>query len=145
MSQGAARERFIILYDGLCGLCNRLNRFVLKRDHEGRFRFASLQSEFAREILIRHRRSGTDVNTLYVLREVSPAGREELLSKSEAVVAILGQLRGWRLWVGFVRILPTALTDFGYDLIAKNRYRMFGKYEVCPLPSSSERDRFIQI
>ena len=145
MSQGAARERFIILYDGLCGLCNRLNRFVLKRDPEGRFRFASLQSEFSREILIRHRRLATDVNTLYVLREVSTAGREELLSKSEAVVTILEQLHGFRFWVALMRILPTPLTDFGYDVVAKNRYRIFGRYEVCPLPGSGERERFIQI
>ena len=144
MSQGPARERFIILYDGLCGLCNRLNRFVLKRDTEGRFRFASLQSEFSREVLIRHRRPATDVNTLYVLREVSD-GREELFSKSEAVVTILDQLSGFRPWVVLMKILPTAITDLGYDLVAKNRYRFFGRYDVCPLPSSEERERFIQI
>ena len=143
MSQGPGGERFIILYDGLCGLCNRLNRFVLKRDPEGRFRFASLQSEFSREILVRHQRPATEVNTLYLLREAS-AGPEELLSRSEAVVTILDQLKGFRIWVGLMKILPKALTDFGYDLIAKNRYRIFGRYEVCPLPGPGERERFIQ-
>jgi len=87
----------------------------------------------------------TDVNTLYVVREASTPGREELLSKSEAVVTILEQLHGCRFWATFMRILPTALTDFGYDLIAKNRYRIFGRYEACPLPGAGERERFIQI
>jgi predicted DCC family thiol-disulfide oxidoreductase YuxK len=83
------------------------------------------------------------VNTLYVVREAA-AGSEELLSKSEAVMTILDELKGFRTCVGLMKILPTALADFGYDLIAKNRYRIFGRYEACPLPRSDERERFIQ-
>ncbi len=143
MTQARKGDDFIILYDGLCGLCNRLNRFIMKRDVEGRFRFASLESEFAKELLNGHGRTTVELETLYLVRDYATE-REELFSKSTAVLLILGELRGYELLIAIVKSLPTVLTDFGYDLIAKNRYRFFGRYETCPLPQPGERERFIQ-
>lgn len=143
MTQARKGDDFIILYDGLCGLCNRLNHFILKRDIEGRFRFASLESEFAKELLNGHGRTTVELDTLYLVRDYATE-REELFSKSTAVLLILGELRGYELLIAIVKSLPTVLTDFVYDLIAKNRYRFFGRYEACPLPQPGERERFIQ-
>ena len=133
----------IVLYDGVCGLCNRLTAFVLPRDRRGRFRFAALQSPFARDLLARHGRDARDLDTLYVLVTDGPDG-ERLLRKSRAALHILSQLGGpWRLSV-LLAPWPTRLLDMAYDLVARNRYRIFGKYETCLVPSPEWRDRFLE-
>lgn len=132
----------IILYDGVCGLCNRLNRFVLARDRPGRFRFAALQSALAGEILARHGRDPRDLDTLYL---VLAHGRpdERLLQKSDAALWILRELGGpWRA-AGALRVLPRRVRDLGYDAVARTRYRLFGRYDSCPLPDPRHRARFL--
>jgi predicted DCC family thiol-disulfide oxidoreductase YuxK len=132
----------IILYDGVCGLCNRLNRFVLARDRPGRFRFAALQSALAGEILARHDRDPRDLDTLYlVLAHGRP--EERLLRKSDAALWILRELGGaWRA-AGALRVVPRWARDLGYDLVARTRYRLFGRYDSCPLPDPRHRARFL--
>jgi predicted DCC family thiol-disulfide oxidoreductase YuxK len=132
----------LILYDGVCGLCNRLNRFVLARDPAGRFRFAALQSSLAREILTRHGRDPRDLDTLYL---VLGRGRpdERLLRKSDAALWILRALGGpWRATAA-LGLVPRALRDLGYDVVARTRYRLFGRYDACPLPDPRHRARFL--
>src|SRR5262245_62865428 len=132
----------IILYDGVCGLCNQLNGFVLARDPAGRFRFASLQSAIAGEILTRHGRDPRDLDTLYLVLD---PGRpdERLLRKSDAALWILRELGGaWRMTAA-LRLVPRWLRDLGYDLVARTRYRLFGRYEACPLPDPRPRSRFL--
>jgi predicted DCC family thiol-disulfide oxidoreductase YuxK len=139
---GAAAAAPLILYDGVCGLCNRLTRFVLERDPAGRFRFAALQSPLAHEILIRHGRDPRDLDTLYL---VLARGRpdERLLRKSDAALWILRALGGpWRA-AGVLRLVPRAVRDLGYDLVARTRYRLFGRYDACPLPDPRHRVRFL--
>jgi predicted DCC family thiol-disulfide oxidoreductase YuxK len=138
----AAEGASIILYDGVCGLCHRLNRFVLTRDPAGRFRFAALQSVLAREILTRHGRDPRDLDTLYL---VLGYGRPDecLLRKSEAALWILGELDGpWRAASG-LRVVPRRLRDLGYDLVAHTRYRLFGRFDACPVPDARHRARFL--
>ena len=132
----------IILYDGVCGLCNRLNRFVLARDRPGRFRFAALQGALAGEILARHGRDPRDLDTLYlVLAHGRP--EERLLRKSDAALWILRELEGpWRA-AGALRVVPRRVRDLGYDLVARTRYRLFGRYDSCPLPEPRHRARFL--
>src|SRR5215813_6813650 len=132
----------IILYDGVCGLCNRFNRFVLARDPGGRFSFATLQGGIAAEILARHGRDPRDLDTLYlVLAPGRPA--ERLLRKSDAVLRILRELGGvWRLAAG-LRVLPRPIRDLGYDGVARTRYWLFGRYDTCPLPDPRHRARFL--
>jgi predicted DCC family thiol-disulfide oxidoreductase YuxK len=139
---GAAGDAPIILYDGVCGLCNRLNRFVLARDPAGRFRFAALQSALAGAILSRHGRDPRHLDTVYLVLHHGQPG-ERLLQKSDAVLWILGELGGgWRL-AGAFRVVPRAIRDLGYGLVARTRYRLFGRYDACPLPDPRHRARFL--
>jgi len=135
-------ERPVILYDGVCGLCHRLNRFVLERDRHDRIRFASLQSEFGRAALARHGRDAGRLETVCVLVPARASG-ERLLVKSDAVLFILRELGGgWKL-AGALRILPRRLRDVGYDQVARHRYRVFGKLDACPLPEERYRRKFV--
>jgi predicted DCC family thiol-disulfide oxidoreductase YuxK len=139
---GPAGPGPIILYDGVCALCHRLNRFVLARDPAGRFRFAALQSALAGEILTRHGRDPRDLDTLYLVLD---HGRpdERLLRKSDAALWILRDLGGpWRA-AGALRAVPRWMRDLGYDLVARTRYRLFGRYDTCPLPDPRHRARFL--
>jgi predicted DCC family thiol-disulfide oxidoreductase YuxK len=138
----AAADAPVILYDGVCGLCNRLNRFVLARDPGGRFRYAALQSALAGEILARHGRDPRDLDTLYLVLGLGRPG-ERLLERSDAVLWILRELGGaWRA-AGVLGAVPRGLRDRGYDLVARTRYRLFGRYDACPLPDPRHRARFL--
>ncbi len=132
----------VILYDGVCGLCNRLVQFVLKRDKRDRFRFASLQSEFASSLLQRHGRDPRDLDTVYVVVEYAQP-TERLLARSNAILFLLKELGGiWRL-AALVKILPLTMRDGIYKLVAQNRYRVFGKYDACMLPEPKHRAKFL--
>ncbi len=138
----------IILYDGVCGLCNRFVQFVLKRDHAAQFRFTALQGEIAAGILSRHNQNSTALDTLYVLVPLpGPAGTEStesLFARSDAVISILRALGGiWPLAALALRLIPRPIRDWGYDLLARHRYRIFGRFESCPLPSPETRARFL--
>lgn len=136
--------RHLILYDGVCGLCNRLNRFVLPRDRDGAFRFASLQSAYGRRFLGRFGRDAADLNTFYVIENFESDGAT-LLEKTYAAFFVLKVIGGlWRV-LTVLRVLPLRLLNWGYDLIARSRYRVFGRYESCPLPRAEYKDRFIEI
>ena len=133
----------IILYDGVCGLCNRLNQFVLRRDSGGIFRFASLQSPLAARILSRRGANPKDLDTVYVVVDHELPG-EHLLPRSDAVIFVLHQLRGFWKLLGFLfQLLPQPLRDWGYGLIARNRYRIFGRSETCILPSPQHHNLFL--
>ena len=133
----------IILYDGVCGLCNRLNQFVLKRDRNDRFRFAALQSEFAGRVLQRHGVNPQVLDTMYLLSNYSQPD-ERLVARSEAAVQILEQLGGvWRALASIVQVLPRWFRDKAYNLIARNRYQLFGKYQTCQIPDERYGSKFI--
>jgi predicted DCC family thiol-disulfide oxidoreductase YuxK len=131
----------LVLYDGVCGLCNRSVGVILRRDQAKRFRFASIQSELGRRILARHGH-GEDVldSLIVIVDDGERSGR--LLRKSDAVLYIASRVGGlWRLSRVF-RILPVSVLDRLYGMIARNRYAWFGKYDSCPLPQERHRDRF---
>ena len=134
----------IVLYDGVCGLCNHLVQFLLKRDNRDRFRFASLQSEFAHNLLKRHGADPHDLDTVYLVKNYGQPG-ESLLARSDAVLYMLDQLGGvWKLAV-IGRVLPKILRDAVYKMVARNRYRVFGKHESCMLPEPKHRARFLDV
>ena len=133
----------LILYDGVCALCNGLVRFVLKRDRGDRFRFASLQSEPAREILSRYGVNSDVLDTFYLVLDNGQPG-EQILSRSQATMRVLAELRGLPgVFATLMRIVPRFLRDFFYNLVARSRYRVFGKYDVCPLPAPGDRHKFL--
>jgi predicted DCC family thiol-disulfide oxidoreductase YuxK len=133
----------IILYDGVCGLCNRLVQFVLKRDRADVFRFAALQSEFAAQVLTRHGANPQDLDTMYTVLNYGGPG-ETLPARSDAVLAVLERLGGmWSALAGVARIFPLRIRNFFYHLVAGTRYRIFGKYDACPLPTPDQRAKFL--
>ena len=129
----------IVLFDGVCNLCNGAVRFIIKRDRFGKFRFASLQSDAGRALLERNGVThwGTD-SIVYIPQQ------GDAFSESSAVLYILKELgRGWQLLFPLIH-LPGFLRDGIYRFIARNRYRWFGKKEKCMLPSDTTRSRFIE-
>jgi len=132
----------IVLYDGVCGLCNRLVQFLLKHDRRDCFRFASLQSEFASVLLKRHSLDPHDFDTVYVVKDFGQPN-ESLLARSDAILYMLDQLGGvWKL-ARIGRALPKSLRDAVYKIVARNRYHVFGKHESCMLPEPKHRARFL--
>src|SRR5436190_17883311 len=119
----------LILYDGVCGLCNRLVQFVLKRDSRGQFRFASLQSKLAASILQRHGMNPQDLDTMYLVSDYQQP-TERLAARSDASVANLRHLSGfWRLVAALLSTLLYRLRIRSYNLIALSRYRIFVKFD----------------
>ena len=133
----------IILYDGVCGLCNRLVQFLLKQDKQGRLRFASLQSEFAATVLTRHGIDPKDLDTVQVVINYARPD-ERLLNRSDAILRASKELgRPWNTLATIARIIPRPLRDVVYGFVARNRYSVFGKYETCMLPDANQRHRFL--
>ena len=135
----------IILYDGVCGLCNRLVQFLLKHDREGRLRFAALQSDFAAKVLGRHGIDPKDLDTVHVIENYDQPG-ERVLQRSDAILRAGRELGGfYGASSSIARVVPRPLRDVVYKLVATNRYRMFGKYDTCMLPDPDQRSRFLDI
>jgi predicted DCC family thiol-disulfide oxidoreductase YuxK len=132
----------ILLYDGVCGLCNRFNQFILRRDSRDQIRFASLQGVLASNLLRRHGRDATRLDTLYVVARYGEPG-ERLYSKAYAVLFVLRTIGGIWSFVRVFAVLPSWLLDGLYDFVARRRYRIFGRYESCMVPESLHRSKFI--
>jgi predicted DCC family thiol-disulfide oxidoreductase YuxK len=134
----------LILYDGVCGMCNRFNSFVLSHDKTAQFRFASLQSATGQAHIRRLGKNPDFLDTLYVLPDYqSESGRS--LERASAGLFVLKTLGIPWSWAGIMRILPDSLLNFGYDSLAHNRYRIFGKYDQCKLPNAEDRKKFIDL
>jgi predicted DCC family thiol-disulfide oxidoreductase YuxK len=134
----------IVFYDGVCGLCNRLVQFLLKRDRHDRLRFASLQSEFAASLLKRHGLDARDLDIVYLVLHYKQSG-ERVLARSDAILYLLRQLGGvWGI-AGLGRVLPKWVRDGIYKIIAGNRYRVFGRYDNCLLPEERHRHKFLDV
>jgi predicted DCC family thiol-disulfide oxidoreductase YuxK len=135
----------IILYDGVCGLCNRLVQFLLKHDKQGRLRFASLQSDFAAKVLQRHGIDAKDLDTVQVVENYEQPG-ERVLQRSDAILRAGRELSGfWSASASVAKVIPRALRDVIYRFVARNRYRVFGKYDTCMLPEPNQRSRFLDV
>jgi predicted DCC family thiol-disulfide oxidoreductase YuxK len=126
----------IILYDGVCVLCSGWVRFVAKRDTARRFRFTPISSPYGQHLAGALGIDPEDPDTNAVILD----GRA--LRRSDAALAVVGTLRRWR-WVRALRFVPRPLRDFVYTLIARHRYRIFGRHEVCDLGGPSLAGRVI--
>jgi predicted DCC family thiol-disulfide oxidoreductase YuxK len=108
------------------------------------FRFAALQSPLASRLLERHAASAADLDTFYIATNFEQDG-EQLLARSNAAVFVLGELGGgWRVLAAILGMLPTALRDAAYNVVARNRYKVFGKFDSCPLPDSRHSHKFLE-
>ena len=126
----------VVLFDGVCRLCNRSVNYILRIDRTGRLKMASLQSEYGRRVLEGHGLKSDPLDSMMLLEGT------RLTTKSTAVIRISKYLGGaWPMCM-MALIIPRLIRDFLYDIIAKNRYRWFGKYDNCPLPDAKYEDRF---
>ncbi|HEY2211250.1 MAG TPA: DCC1-like thiol-disulfide oxidoreductase family protein [Bradyrhizobium sp.] len=127
----------VILYDGVCVFCSRWVRFVAARDVDRRFRFTAIQSGYGTRLARVFGINPDDPDTNAVVHG------GEVFFKSDAALTVLGALPGWH-WVRVLRSVPKPLRDAVYNLVARNRYRIFGKYEECFVPHASLRARVIE-
>jgi predicted DCC family thiol-disulfide oxidoreductase YuxK len=133
-----------VLYDGVCGLCNRVVQFVLPRDPRGRVRFATLQGPTAAQVLLRHGVAVPqgDPESIVLVEDLgTPA--ERLSFRSDGALRLAGWLRAPWSWLVVLRVIPRPLRDWVYERVARTRYRIFGKLDACPLPSPEHRARFL--
>lgn len=128
----------IVLYDGVCGLCSRAVRFLIKRDRDRALVYAPLQGDTAAALRAKHPEIPANLDTIVFIEE---DGRVFLRSKAFLHVSRY-LTRPWR-WGYHFRWMPAFLLDLGYRLIARVRYRIFGKKEQCDLPAPEERALFL--
>lgn len=129
----------LILFDGVCNLCNRSVQLVLKRDTQDVFRFAPLQSEWGEKLLAAR---GIDPSHTDSIVLIDPGVAYYI--KSDAALEIARDLKGYRALPFLFGWVPRILRDWVYDLVARNRYRWFGKKEHCMIPTQEELAKFLQ-
>lgn len=139
MSQTTRR---LVLFDGVCVLCDRSMRFLLDRDEKRVLLFAPLQGETARSLFARHPEANGSLRTVLYVRDFEGAD-ERIYDRSDAAIAILRDLGGVYRFLSLVRLLPRAIRDAVYDWIASNRYQWFGKLDACRLPEAGMTERFL--
>jgi predicted DCC family thiol-disulfide oxidoreductase YuxK len=133
----------VVFYDGVCGLCDRFIRFLIRRDPHRRIVFAPLQGTLAHSALPRHGVNPADLDTMIALADWQRPS-EHVLTRSGAVLHALRQLDGaWPALAGIAHTVPAQLADAAYRVVARFRYRAFGKLEACPVPPREWRDRFV--
>ena len=132
-----SEEKSLILFDGICNLCSAAVQFILKRDRNGRYRFASLQSASAGKILNEFNYYENIPDTIVLIE------KDKVYLKSTAVLRIVKHLRGvWPFFYGFI-FFPAFIRDRIYDWIARNRFRWFGRKKQCYIPEEKWKERFI--
>lgn len=125
----------VIFFDGFCGLCNGFVDFIITIDKENRFLFSPLQSDFAKQSLPEEYTQ--DLKSVVFLQD------GKVLTKSKAVIKVLDEIGGIWKAAKFGRALPESVLNKIYDMVAENRYKLFGKKETCRLPTPDERRRFV--
>ena len=142
--RNAIEGRALLLYDGVCALCNGVVKFLMKRDRLDRFRFAPLQSDLGREVLAHF-----DIHSFpdgVVLVSDALTSGERIYRRSDAVQESLQQLGApWKQMGKALTLLPRFLREWGYGVIARYRYRLFGRYNTCPMPSPEQRSRLLGV
>lgn len=128
----------VVLFDGVCKLCNGWARFLIRHDHDRRVRLAAVQSPEGQALLAWAGLPLDQFDTIAVIRD------RHYWERSEAVFEIIAQLPArWRPLL-LLRAIPRFFRDWAYDRIARNRYRLFGKYDTCLLPDPDHEQRFLK-
>ena len=126
-----------VLFDGVCHLCTSTVQFMIKRDPHGYFRFASLQSAMGRTLLEKHGLPPDALDTFVVVEG------SRCFTRSDAVLRVAQHLSGGWALLRVLSFIPKPIRDWGYTVIAQNRYRWFGRRETCLIPSRDLLDRFL--
>jgi predicted DCC family thiol-disulfide oxidoreductase YuxK len=127
----------VVLFDGVCNLCNGAVQFIIARDPAGLFQFASLQSPAGAALAGRHGIDAAALDSVILIE----AGRA--YQRSDAALRIAAQLHGWWSWLRWLRLVPRPLRDWIYDGVARHRYRIFGRREECLLMLPGWQERFL--
>jgi predicted DCC family thiol-disulfide oxidoreductase YuxK len=140
--RNAIEGRALLLYDGVCALCNGVVQFLMKQDKLDKFRYTPLQSSLGREVLARFDIHAFPDGVMLLTDALTPA--EQLCQRSDAVAASLQLLSGaWPVVGRVLKVVPRPLRDWCYRIIARFRYRLFGRYDSCPIPSPEQRGRLL--
>jgi predicted DCC family thiol-disulfide oxidoreductase YuxK len=131
------KQHPIILFDGVCNFCNGAINFIIKQDKKGLFRFAALQSGAGQQLLDLYHLKKGDFESFVLL------DGEKVYYKSRASLKIFCQLPWYWRWTQVFWIIPKFVRDSLYNIIAKNRYKWFGKKEQCMIPTPEQRMRFL--
>jgi predicted DCC family thiol-disulfide oxidoreductase YuxK len=144
VERNAIEGRALLLYNGVCALCNGVVKFLMKRDRLDRFRFAPLESELGREVLARFDIHIFPDGVVLITGALTPG--ERIYRRSDAVQESLQQLGApWKQMGKATKLLPRFLREWGYGVIARYRYRLFGRYNACPVPSPEQRSRLLGV
>lgn len=127
----------ILLFDGVCNLCNSSVNFIIKHDSRQQFKFASLQSDAANQILLQFGKNNSELNSIILIQN------NKIYSKSSAILRVVKNLGGITSLTFIFWIIPKPIRDFVYDFIAKNRYKWFGERESCMIPTDDLKNRFV--
>jgi len=142
----ALRGHTVVLFDGVCALCNRTIRFLIQRDRTAQLVFIPLDTPLARMLLSRHPhlpQTLAEIKSVIVLQHLFTP-REQALERTTAVLAGMSALPApWPIFAVALRIIPRPLRDLGYRFIAHFRYRLFGRFDTCPIPTPAERSRIL--
>ena len=131
----------VLLYDGVCGFCNWSVQTIIRHDRRREMRFAALQSEYGKAVVARYSEL-QNVDSLVLVERVN--GEERIWTHSTGALRIAAYLGGvWKLFL-VAYVIPRPLRDLLYSFFARYRYRLFGKYESCPVPSQEIRSRFLE-
>jgi predicted DCC family thiol-disulfide oxidoreductase YuxK len=127
----------IIIFDGVCNLCNAAVRFIINRDPQGKFAFTPMQGTLADELIAKHGIPNVGEDTLLLIKD------NQYFVYSDAVLEIAKDLTGWWYLINLLKFIPKPIRDYVYQLIARNRYRLFGQRATCMVPSQDVRKRFL--
>lgn len=131
----------VLLYDGVCGVCNGAVRTILRFDRHGTLRFAALDSDFARAVIARHPRL-EDLDSMVFVRDAGGPG-ETVSTESAALLQVAEYLGGYWKLATAARVIPAFVRDRLYAGFAAVRYHLGGKYDTCPIPVPEVRSRFL--
>ena len=136
-------ERSVLLYDGLCGFCDRTIQFIVKHDAKRTLKFAALQGEFAERVVEQHPELRA-IDSLVLVRDDADGLVQSVMVRSDAVIAIAAYLGGvWGVGGAVLRVIPRPVRDWGYNAFARRRFLVFGRLNACRLPTTEERARFL--
>lgn len=127
----------IVLFDGICNLCNSSVSFLIKYDTENNLHFAAQQTESGKNLLKQYGIEGDNQSVILI-------SGDKVFYKSDAIIEISKKLMGWPRFLKYGYLIPKVIRNSVYDLIAKNRYRIFGKRDICSIPTPANRHKFLQ-
>ncbi|MGF1753446.1 thiol-disulfide oxidoreductase DCC family protein [Vibrio makurazakiensis] len=129
-------QPYIVIFDGVCNLCDGSVRFIINRDPTAKFVFTPMQSEHAQTLLKKHNLSELTLDSVVLIKG------ERSFIQSDAAIEIAKELHGFWRWLRIFKIIPAPIRNFLYQWVAKNRYKIFGRRDVCIAPSPNVRKRF---